>query len=396
MLRGPRWVVLLPTLVGSAWLGGCVGTLRVDDADGNDGGILDAGMRDASRPVDGDADAGVTDAGSVVAPDARVDSGGPTDPCDGVTCGSNEICSRGLCICTAGFARVGGSCEASPVGDPASHTREEVCARWNESAAVSPDYFSVGGASCDPGVLSPDGVNDGMRRTNFYRWLVGLGPASAAAANVEAQRCALVSAWNPAGPAAHFPEPSAVCYTPEGAAGAGSSNIAWGNHTPVSAIDAWVDDWGNETTIGHRRWILNPPLSDVQLGLYQGGTSFGGASCMSVFGMGGSGPRPDWTAYPPPGFSPRSLPGVGSGLSNQWTFHAPWDFSAATVTVTRLSDGADLPVRILPLSSGGGFGYPPATSWVPMGWSVASDETYGVVVTAGSQSATYDVRPVDC
>ncbi len=83
-------------------------------------------------------------------------------------------------------------------------------------------------------------------------------------------------------------------------------------------------------------------------------------------------------------------------MSNQWTFHAPWDFSAATVTVTRLSDGADLPVRILPLSSGGGFGYPPATSWVPMGWSVAADETYRVVVTAGSQSATYDVRPVDC
>lgn len=398
-VRAPRRIAsLCSSMMSVALAAGCVGTLESDPADPwvvVDGG--DPGT-DGGRPLptaDGSVDAGPpSDGGAPV--DGGADAGAPGGPCDDVTCGANELCSEGLCICTAGFARIDGRCEASPVGDPASHTQEEVCSGWSTSAAVSPGYFTVSDAMCDAGELSPDGVNDGMRRTNYYRWLAGLGPAAAAAAHAQAQHCALVSAWNPVGPGAHSPDPSAVCYTPEGAAGAGSSNIAWGVHTPVSAIDAWMDDWGNETTMGHRRWILNPPLSNVQLGVYHGGTSYGGASCMSVFGSGGSGPRPDWVAYPPPGFSPAGLPGIGSGRSNQWTFHAPWSFSSVTVSVTRMSDGADLPVTILPLSASGGFGYPAATSWIPMGWSAVAGETYRVVVTAGTRSATYDVRPVDC
>lgn len=370
---------------------GCTGRL-VSSSPGVDGGgttdvrASDANLVDSFRP-----DASIADVPGIDAPaDAGVDEG-PGDSCADVMCGRNETCVAGACLCSEGFDRMGAECEASVLGsDPLTHTAEQVCSFWLESQMVTGSGFEVGDVECDPGVLSQAGVNEGMRRINAYRWLVGLGPASTAVSHVQAQGCALVSAWNPAGAQAHEPSPESVCYTSDGAAGAGSSNIAWGSRSTVHAIDQWVEDRGNETTIGHRRWILNPPLSDVQLGLYVGGTSFGGAACMSVFASSGMGRRPEWFAFPPPGFSPVSAP------TATWTFHAGWSFADVAITVTRASDGADLEIEILDLRQSGGFGYPNATSFRPIGWSATSGETYEVRVLAGEQSATYEVKPIDC
>lgn len=376
-------------------LGGCVGQLVSSTPNRDAGRSMDTSSVDVRESSDAGADAlpdvGFVDAARIDAPaDSAVDQG-PDESCATLTCGRNETCAAGACVCSEGFTRMGDECEASLGGsDPLTHTQEQVCAMWQESGAVTSSGFEVGGAECDPGTLTAVAINEGMRRTNAYRWLTGLGPASAAVSHAEAQGCALVSSWNSAGPQAHNPDPDAVCYTPEGAAGAGSSNIAWGSRSTVHAIDQWVEDRGNETTMGHRRWILNPPLSGVQLGLYEGGTSYGGAACMSVFGSAGTGRRPEWFAFPPPGFSPSALP------ITTWTFHASWSFSETSVTVTRVSDDMELPVQIFPLSQSGGFGYPNATSFRPSGWSPASGETYRVLVVAGDESATYEVTLIDC
>lgn len=378
-------------------LGGCVGQLVSTSPEADAGGVdaqVDARvLADSGPSTDGAvADVPRVDVVTIDAPvpvDVGIDAG-PDDSCVGVMCGRNETCVAGGCVCSEGFDRMGGECEASVMGsDPLTHTAEQVCAFWQESATVSPGAFEVSDTECDPGVLSPTAINEGMRRINAYRWLAGLGPTSTAVSNAQAQGCALVSAWNATGPQAHNPEPSAVCYTEDGAAGAGSSNIAWGSRSTVNAIDQWVLDRGNETTMGHRRWILNPPLSDVQLGLYEGGTSFGGAACMSVFARAGMGRIPDWFAFPPPGIVPIGLPIA------TWTFHAAWSFADVTVIVTRVSDGADLEVQIFPLRQTG-FGYPNATSFRPTGWSPEAGETYRVLVVAGDESAMYEVSPIDC
>ncbi|MEM7606813.1 MAG: hypothetical protein AAF411_15770 [Myxococcota bacterium] len=348
---------------------------RMEDAARNER-IRDASA-DGFAPFDAGADA------------ASPDLGLP-DPCAEVECPRNAVCVSGTCECATGFEAIGEGCEPEPVGDPLDHSEAEACERWNGTRAASGDGFTVSDATCDPGELAPSAIDEGMARINFYRWLVGVGPAAPAPAHVQAQHCALVSAWNPAGPGAHFPPDTATCFTPEGAQGAASSNIAWGSRSTIHAIDQWVQDRGNATTIGHRRWILHPPLSNVQLGLYRGGTSFGGAACMGVFGSGSGSPRPEWFAFPPPGPSPVRLP------TDTWTFHAAWSFRDVAITVTRLGDGEDMPIMIQPLNPSGGFGYVNATSFIPMGWRAEAGETYRVSIVEGERSVTYDVRPVDC
>lgn len=279
------------------------------------------------------------------------------------------------------------------IGDPAGHTQADVCARYTESAAVAPAFFSKSAATCDPGTLTAAGVGNAVARVSFHRWLAGLAPVTASdASNELAQACALVSAWNPAGQQAHSPPSSSQCYTSDGAQGAGSSNIAWGSNDPVAAIDQWVDDSGNETTMGHRRWILNPPLDPIGFGLYIGGDAgYGAAACLVVFDQSGTGPRPAFVAYPPPGYVPVAL------TQTTWTYSADnVDFTSPTITVTRLSDGAKLGVTIQAVSNPGGPNYPNATSFVPSGWSPAVGETYRVTVSAGGTTQSYDVKPVDC
>lgn len=275
-------------------------------------------------------------------------------------------------------------------GTPASHTQAEVCAAWTASRVLRAggDGFSKSTATCDPGTLTRDAIDDALARLNFHRWLAGLGPTvDDATDNDAAQKCSLVSAWNPAGSAAHSPPSTATCYTPEGAAGAGSSNIAWGSTSAAGAIDQWMIDNGNETTFGHRRWLVSPPLSPVGIGFYRGGNNYGTASCIRVFSGAGAGPFPAWTAFPPPGFVPSSI------AAWPWTVHGAFPRSPQA-TVTRLSDGVDLAVTVQALS--GNYGNQAAILLQRSSWSPAVGETYRVVISGVGASVEYEVKPVAC
>ncbi|MEW5741619.1 MAG: CAP domain-containing protein [Myxococcota bacterium] len=351
---------------------------------------------DGGSPVAADAgpDAGAAFDAGTPAVDGGVSSDGGVDPCAGITCGAGARCepSNRMCVCLPGYVQGTSGCEPIMPGSPATRSQTEVCSAWataNQQRA-SGDGFSMSANTCDPGTVSREALDDGLARLNFFRWLVGLAPTTDSATdNDAAQKCSLVSAWNPAGPSAHYPTSSATCYTPEGASGAGSSNIAWGASSAANAIDLWMIDFGNETTFGHRRWLLNPPLNPVGIGHYRGGNNYGSASCIRVFGGSGTGPTPNWLAFPPPGFVPEPL------AQWHWTVHGNIPLNNATATVTRLSDGANLPVTLNILS---GFYGQAAASIVRDGWSPAAGETYHVTVSGqgGAGTIEYDVKPVGC
>ncbi|MCW5790330.1 MAG: hypothetical protein KIT72_07910 [Polyangiaceae bacterium] len=313
-------------------------------------------------------------------------------PCDGVSCGSDQYCdpSDAQCHCLPGWTASGGSCTPNLPGDPLAHTEAQVCDmwRWGQTVTDSSPWTS-GGSQCDPGTLSRAGLNDTVRRLNMFRWLVGLGPTADEASRNETNRwCAVLASWNPPGtvPDAHHPPPGSTCYTETGLAGTSSSNLAWGSGHPANAIDQFVEDWG-VPSLGHRRWIFNPPLGPVGIGYYGGGGSYGNAQCLGVFSSSFSFPSPQWTSWPPPGYSP------SAAFRWPWSFHYRGSLSGATVRVVRDSDGQEMSVTTENLT--GGYG-----SYTTLSISISPapsvSETYTVTVTTSSEVITYPLRPVSC
>jgi hypothetical protein len=286
----------------------------------------------------------------------------------------------------------GGSCTAAPPGDPTTHTQADVCAQWTAGhVETEPNPLTASGADCDPGSLKPGAYVDTLTRMNMFRWMGGLGPTTDDAADdASAQKCANLESWWPfQGGSPHAPPASSKCYTPEGGGAAGESNIAWGSGSPAQAIDQFMEDNGNSTTLGHRRWILNPPLGPVGIGYWQTGGLYGNAECLIVFGGSGGGPNPPWTSIPVAGFAPL--------VTAQWTwsFHGSLSGIAnATITMLRVDDNTPLAVNVQTLSQGYGQD---CISWTPNGWAVEAGKTYRVTVGGlGGGDVQYDVKPVVC
>lgn len=295
--------------------------------------------------------------------------------------------------CQPGYVDAGSGCVLIDPNDPAQRTQTEVCARWASDHVITDatPFSRSTAADCDSGTLSAGGHTDTLTRINLFRWLSGLGPTTVnTALDAQQQQCANLESWwdwtQTVSP--HAPPNTAKCYTASGASGAGMSNIAWGNG-PAASIDQFVQDNGNATTMGHRRWIVNPPLSGVGIGYWEGGGMYGKAECLSVFGSSGTGPNPAWVAVPNPGVVPSQI------ATWTWTFHSNKGGTAnATITMTRVGDGADLPVMRMTLQQG--FGQA-AISWKPMGWTPTVGESYRVTVTGlTGGDVTYVVKPVTC
>ncbi|MBX3126203.1 MAG: CAP domain-containing protein [Polyangiaceae bacterium] len=297
-----------------------------------------------------------------------------------------------LCKCLPGFVQNGTSCEPILPGDPATHTQSEVCQRWqqgNQLTDFSP--WTAGPTECDPGTTSRAGITDAMARINMYRWLVGLGPAvDDPDMNESLRSCAVLASWNPPGtvPNPHSPPSTAKCYTAQGASGTGSSNLSWGVGV-AEAITQFIIDNGNDTTFGHRRWILSAGTGVTGIGHYAGGGPYGAATCQYAFGGGTTYPAPSWISLPPPGFSPTEV------VNYDWTFHASVSVGSATITVTRVSDNQNMAMTKLPLS--GGYGSYQTVAFRKQGWSAQAGQTYQVTISdiSGGPIA-YEVKPVAC
>ena len=320
---------------------------------------------------------------------AAIDGGGGGGG-DGGGSGSN---GSGSSQCDPGFVDAGAGCVPIDAADPAQRTSAAVCTKWAAMHVVTDAHpFATTADDCTPGTLSAGGHTDALVRINGFRWLGGLGDTTLTATlDAQQQACADMEAWwdftSPDSP--HDPPATSKCYTAAAKTGAGSSNIAWGN-SPSDSIDQFVEDHGNDTTLGHRRWIMFPPLGPVGIGYWAGaGTPYGSAECLAVFNQTSGGAAPKFVAVPNPGPVPLEV------AMWTWSFGSTLGGTAnATAKVVRASDGRALAVTMKPLSQGYGL---PTISWVPAGWTPAAGETYRVTisgVTGGD--LVYAVKPVTC
>ena len=317
---------------------------------------------------------------------------GPVAGCNG-GCAAEEYCGNDdQCHCIPGFEANGSSCDPVLPGDATSHSEQAMCDMWNWGHMVtdSSPFMAGPGGDCDPGALSRDGINDTLRRVNAFRWIIGLGPV-VDSDSVNNQECAVLAAWNPPGsvPNSHTPPPSAKCYSQEGYNGTSSSNLSWGAQHPAQSINNFIRDNGTPS-LGHRRWIFNPPLGPVGVGYWRGsGTQYGDGMCLHVFSTTPTSTRPDWVSWPPPGPAP-------SEASNwYWSFHHVSSLGSATVSVERQSDSANLSIDAVNLGSG--YGSYHTLRIDKNGWSAQVGETYIVTVSGtATGDIVYQVRPVDC
>ena len=259
-------------------------------------------------------------------------------------------------------------------------TQAQFCQRWRDDSridSVDPWTGNPDPQGCDLGVVDPVAVADALRRTNLYRWMCGLAPVTVdATLSAKCQDGAVL--LRGLGYLTHQPEPGSPCYTTTGDAACGSSNICAGYPTLADAVDAYLGDFG-VTTLGHRRWLLHPPLSKTGFGFVQGSGTF---AAQWIIGSGST-TLPPFVAWPSAGWFPGDAP-VGT-----WSFSVKGaDFSAATVSVTRVGDGSAMTVSgVGPLPNGYG--------WACLAYEVAgvvAGNDYRVVVdgVAGTTQSRYE------
>jgi hypothetical protein len=277
---------------------------------------------------------------------------------------------------------------AFDTGSGLAERRQLVCARWvADRADRAEGTFSGSVAQCMPGDVSAPGRTNALKLLNMYRFIADLDPVSGdPALDAKAQSCAIMMEAN--GMLNHMPPATWKCFTAEGAEAASKSNIA--STSMVAAIDLYMNDFGNDTTIGHRRWLLSNSLGPVGFGSASKG------SCAWVVGGKGRAAKP-WRAWPAPGpfpFEAMSAGGFGQTIdATGWSLQSDTiDLTAATVTVT---DGAQaLPVTTSQLTTGVGSRY--AIRWVATGWKSAVGHTYHVQIGGTPTSIAYDVEMVAC
>lgn len=240
-------------------------------------------------------------------------------------------------------------------------------------------------STCAAGTISADAHAAALTTVNYYRSMLGLSPARLDTGyDKQAQAAALM--MQAAQKLDHNPDSSWKCYTADGKAGAGSSNLALGWGTPGAAVAGYMDD-SDVDSLGHRRWVMNPTTTVMGIGHAVN------ANALKVFGTLGaaSGTAPEHISWPDKDYVPAQL--VPDGTTWSYSTGDPTvDLRAASVTVTK--DGVNLPVTTNHLQQG--FG-PDTISFTPRtGYTGGSDQTFVVTVSgrtrAGSPLPSYTYR----
>lgn len=206
-------------------------------------------------------------------------------------------------------------------------------------------------ATCNAGTTTTEFQSSIALRINYYRAMAGV-PADItfnADYTAKAQQAALMMSAND--DLSHTPPADWRCYSADGAAAAGSSNLALGTFGPA-AIDAYMEDYGEgNNAVGHRRWILYPQTQFMGVGDIPTTNGYSAANALWVFDDNLQAPRPAtreaFVAWPPPGYVPYQV------LYPQWSFaYADADFTNATVTMSH--NGTTIAVTLAPVENGYG------------------------------------------
>ncbi|MEZ4323301.1 MAG: CAP domain-containing protein [Myxococcota bacterium] len=271
-----------------------------------------------------------------------------------------------------------------PVEDTDAAADAAVCARFAEvTAGLAEGPWSGDPATCDAGLAPQESVDGALAMIAYARELAGLGPVALDASNGPAtQGCALLMHANDT--LSHDPPDTWDCYTPDAAGAAGQSLLA--REPALGAVLQYLVDFGNDTTLVHRRWLLNPGLDRVALG------STDAFSCLRLGStvLSSSG----WVAWPPPGRVPLGvLSERNSSVDAEgWSLQSDsLDLAGATVTVTH--DGVAHPQVVEPLQANQGSRF--GLRFVPSGFASEAGR-YTVEVGGLAEPLVYDVVLVDC
>jgi uncharacterized protein YkwD len=165
------------------------------------------------------------------------------------------------------------------------HTAQEVSTQWKKLMKTKSDFehpYVIEPSiykTYTPGSLHADYIQDGVNAVNFYRFLSGLpyDVTSTDALNLQAQYGSVLLASE--GNFSHKPPQPADMpkdFYDKGYESTSHANIyasyGYDDHIVARSIDAYMEDSDQENlkVVGHRRWILNPPLKKVGIGLAEG------------------------------------------------------------------------------------------------------------------------------
>lgn len=272
--------------------------------------------------------------------------------------------------------------------------RDEVCRRWAcNGRDVKVPLWRGDPSTCNAGDLDADAAERALRIVNLHRFLADVPPVIRVSEWARpAQQCALLAHAN--AKLSHTPPRDWRCWSDVAAEVSSVSLIA--NRSAPPAINAFIEDPGNEQTMVHRRWLLSEEIWRIGVG------STDRYSCVVVDGRkleNGSSQegRPTtnkrgWVAWPPSGpvpmevFETERLDDIG------WTVQsANDDLDQATITVT--SEGKELAIRATHLEPFEGSRS--AIRFVPNGWKTEPGHTYAVSVH-GSATIDFTVEPIPC
>lgn len=265
----------------------------------------------------------------------------------------------------------------------------QVCLRWScDRRDLSEGTWTGDAGACAAGDLI-DGRDNALKLINLYRFIAELPEVQTSPMrDAAAQQCAVM--MHAANALDHMPGTTWPCYAAAGAQAAGNSNLS---PTPaVEAVDLYMADPGNATTLGHRRWLLAATLGPMGIG----GTTR--ASCHWVTG-GTMTASKRFVAWPAPGAVPLAALTTTQVATTGWsvhTFGASDDLAGATVAV--LDNGADAPVELV-TQLDHDFGSRYAISFKPRGWAAQAGHEYVVNVVAPaimSNPIVYKVQVVGC
>jgi uncharacterized protein YkwD len=239
-------------------------------------------------------------------------------------------------------------------------------------------------AGCVPGSTSAAYGSATIQMVNYFRTMAGLPSVTLDTTRTARQQSAALM-MKAQDDLSHTPPPSWACYTADGAAGAGESNLALGA-AGAAAVNGYMDD-DAVPSLGHRRWILYPPETEMATG------STDSSNALTVLGgWGPAPPTPEYVSWPPAGFVPYTV------VFNAWSFsYVGADFTNTTISMT--SQGAPVNLTVVHLDPGSGDN---AISWRPQGLPGGGlpDRTYtvnlnNVLVNGTPRNFTYDVTVID-
>ena len=212
-------------------------------------------------------------------------------------------------------------------------------------------------ATCTPGTTLQTYRDAVAQRLAWFRSMAGVPPGVALdpVNNAKDQQAALMMSVNRA--ISHSPPASWTCYTSDGAAAAGQSNLCYSTGASYlrgdpGCIELYMSDFGpTNTAVGHRRWVLYPQTQTMGTGDVPATGTYYSANALWAWDSNFGGLRPAtrdmFVAWPPKGYVPAAL------VFGRWSFSCPGaDFSTASVNM--LCNGANLPLTQQPVANGYG------------------------------------------